>query len=313
MIYLLSLCIRGYMRLVWRFLLIAGAVLAGNCSAQASFLTLKAIQNNTLYQLSSGSNSASQQFSNGAGQDIVSGQTGAAGGNLDRRGLIQFDVSPSAGIPAGSTINSVQVVLQWESSAPGVGPTTLFDLYRVTASWGAGTSVVIHSNPGNPGGANGGNSTVGDASWFWSDLTRVLPNPLGNAGTPWATAGGDFVGNGVILGSPSASHTVPVAGSAAQPVTWGSTAGLVADVQGWVDGTFSNDGWIIKEQTEVGSTIVAFDSLNGAVVPQLLIDFTPPAPVPEPASLALLAAAATGFAGYRWRRARVRQAAAPST
>src|SRR6267378_4390410 len=66
------------------------------------------------------------------------GTTFQAGGRLrggSARSLLRFDLSGS--VPAGSTINSVTLTLS-VTATPGGGPSSVFDLRRVQASWGEG-------------------------------------------------------------------------------------------------------------------------------------------------------------------------------
>ena len=71
---------------------------------------------------------------------------------------------------------------------------------------------------------------------------------------------------------------------------------MVADVQSWVDGTAPNDGWELISDLETSPTsFLGFWSKDGAaandnpaIAPSLSITYT--LPVPEPASLMLLAA-----------------------
>lgn len=100
-----------------------------------------------------------------------------------------------------------------------------------------------------------------------------------NPATPWTTPGGDFVGTAsaseVVNGT-----TIP------SPYSWGSTAAMVADVQGWLDDPSTNFGWILKNEDEADATdFRAFLSREAADHnPQLVVTFTP---VPEPSTIIL--------------------------
>lgn len=87
--------------------------------ASANVITLPAQQDNTLF-------SESNTLSNGMGDYFFAGITAQG---ATRRALIQFDVSA---VPAGSTINSVQLVLTMSMAI--VGPENV-DLHRALASW----------------------------------------------------------------------------------------------------------------------------------------------------------------------------------
>ncbi|MDX1388559.1 MAG: hypothetical protein R3344_05190, partial [Acidobacteriota bacterium] len=110
----------------------------------------------------------------------------------------------------------------------------------------------------------GGPSAAGDATWihtFWDTSF-------------WAAAGGDFVAGA------SASTTVDQNG----PYTWGSTAGMVADVQSWLDNPGNNFGWIVlgDESTAPLPSAKRFDSReNAATAPVLTVNFTEDGPPPE--------------------------------
>src|SRR5678815_4895779 len=88
-------------------------------------------------------------------------------------------------------------------------------LYRVTESWGEGTSVAT----GN--GDAGASPTTGDATW----IHRFYP------GTNWTPAGGSFVG--------AASATMSVTGAGFYAWT---SATLAADIQTWIDNPSASSG-----------------------------------------------------------------------
>jgi hypothetical protein len=184
--------------------------------------------------------------SNGAGTGMFVGQTNFDG---ERRGLIAFDLSS---IPAGSTISAATLTLTTDR---GAGASITIDLHRLTSNWGEGSSAVI-----GPGG-QGAPASVGDATWSAS----FYP------GTLWGAPGGDFVAIS------SASAVLTALGS----TSWAS-AGLVADVQAWVDAPASNFGWILKGSPDTfPSTTRRFltreNPTNG---PSLSVTFTPPETCP---------------------------------
>lgn len=210
--------------------------------ASANVITLQAQKDNTLF-------SESNALSNGAGDYIFSGITGMA---ATRRALIQFDVA--AAVPAGSTINNVQLVLTMSMTISG--PVDV-ELHRALASWGEGTS----DAPGMEG--MGDTATAGDATW--SD--RFFGT------SQWSVPGGDF--------APAVSSTVSVDANGAY--RWPSTTNLIADVQGWLSSPSTNAGWLVRNADEITiATAKRFNSRTNPTAsqrPMLIVDFTPPAPV----------------------------------
>src|SRR4051812_25263197 len=80
-------------------------------------------------------------FQNTSSNSLGGGQAVFAGTNAQtapRRGLIQFDVAGA--IPAGSTINSVQLTLFLNSAGGGGAGGPTIHLYRLAADWGEGTA-----------------------------------------------------------------------------------------------------------------------------------------------------------------------------
>jgi len=219
-----------------------GALLLLSALASADVLMLAPDKDNTLYEEAGGT------LSNGAGDWVFSGNI-AVGGL--RRALVHFDVS---GIPAGSTINSVELRLRMDRTIAGA---QMVGVHEVLADWGEGDSDAF--------GEEGTGTASADCDATWIDAFYA-----GGAcsGSLWSTAGGDF--------DPTASATTSVAGSA--KYTWGSSAGLVADVQGWVDTPGTNFGWVLVHVNEVTTTTAKrYSSREGFSPPELEIDFTPPA------------------------------------
>ena len=81
---------------------------------------------------------------------------------------------------------------------------------------------------------------------------------------------------------------------------FGSSPGLVANVQQWVNNPGSNFGLLIRGDESVTGTAMRYDSrASAALGPLLSVDFTA---VPEPSSMILLAMAAGGSYVARRRR-----------
>ena len=199
-------------------------ILAPQLSRAQTTVDLPATQDNTLYESGTGN------LSNGAGAHFFVGQT--SGGAI-RRGLVSFDVAGQ--VPAGATIQTVTLTLNMSRSVSGGQDVSL---HRVTADWGEGTSDAA----GQEGG--GTSAASGDATW----LHRMFNTDL------WTSPGGDF--------DPTASATQSVAGLGSY--TWGSSSGMVADVQAWLDNPSANFGWLLMGNEDVLATAKRFDSRENA-------------------------------------------------
>ena len=201
-------------------LLLVAALLAWGpaWSAQA---TLQPVKDNTLYEPVT--QDGFEDKSDGAGPTMFVGKVKDADADPGpgtrpavRRGVLAFDIASN--IPAGSTINSVQLTLYVDK----VAVTTSYNvgLHRLLANWGEGTS-----NTGNSQQGRGEAPTPNDATWHHT----FYPSQF------WAIPGGDY--------SPTASVTRTVGNTGFY--TWGSNSGLVGDVQFWVNNPSQNYGWII--------------------------------------------------------------------
>ena len=210
--------------------------LAASQGAAADTLTVNPTADNTLYFSGSGS------LSNGAGSGMF---VGVAGNGGSRRAVVRFDVAGQ--IPAGSTINSVELTLLVTTSASFVPEAVT--VHRLNSDWGEGTSVA------GSGQGGGGSAATGDATW----IHTFFPN------SNWTTAGGDFV--------PTPSTQTMVTGSGAQVF---SGAGMVADVQAWVDGTADDFGWLLRDDESGVSARRYGTRENSNAMPVLVVDFDPP-------------------------------------
>ncbi len=213
-------------------------------TALADTLTVAPVADCTLIDTVDDSQSA-----NGTGPFIICGRVGLTGGGTLRRGALRFDLSA---IPPGSTIGDVSV--QLTAAASISGPETC-SLYALLSDWGEGTAF-------DPGGA-GVPPEAGGATWDYAFWPTTL----------WPTPGGSF--------SAVASGSVLVDGTG--PMVIATTPQLVADVQGWVDASATNFGWVLRgNETDLFSTkkIESREAEEPANRPQLTVTFTPPAPVP---------------------------------
>ncbi|HZS38122.1 MAG TPA: DNRLRE domain-containing protein [Polyangia bacterium] len=199
---------------------IAG-ILSSTGAAYATTATFHPTKDNTLCESSTGA------LSNALG-DLYVGRTGQASGSK-RRAVMHFDVSS---IPSNATITSVTLTLYLDLVADGSDRTCT--LHRLTDDWGEGTSF-------SSGGMCAA-STTNDATWIHEFYSS----------TDWTSAGGDY--------SATASASASCGDTTGQTYTWGSTAQLVADVQAWVSGTESNDGWIMIGDESLGGTARRYSS-----------------------------------------------------
>lgn len=227
-----------------RFAAAAVCALLGSVpAALAEVVTLAPAKDNTLYQSATGS------LSNGAGQHFFVGRTDAISAGAIRRAVIAFDVAAS--IPAGAVVTRVDLTLNMSRTIALLQPVSL---HRLLADWGEGTSDATFEEGG------GAAATPGDATWihrFFSS-TNLWTGP---------GAAGDFVT------APSTTVQVGAIGA----YTFLSTAGMVADAQGWVENPATNFGWILIGNEASISTTKRFDSRENplaSVRPMLTIEFS---------------------------------------
>jgi len=218
--------------------------------------SLAAQQDNTIYDRET----EAGEWSAGNFGHLFSGWTlenSDRGGHasLERRALIKFDVAGF--VASGATVDSAVLHLTVTRSHHSAGP-RWFKLHRVTAGWGEGAS-----SPSNQGGG-GAQALPPDATWFH----RYYPDTL------WTNPGGDFVA------APSGSSLVDVPG---WRYRWGTTDGMTADVQLWLDNPDTNFGWIIVGEVPVVPLIVpttkrfaSRENLDAAARPTLQVYYTKP-------------------------------------
>lgn len=233
-------------RIFTYFILLISFSVSIAAPAQTTIM-LPASADNTIF-------SDNTQNSNGSGDNFTAGKTN--GGSI-RRALIKFDLSS---IPPGSGITSVSLRLVMNKSRTG---TDNISVYRMTKDWGEGAS-----NAGNTDG-QGVPAQVLDATWLcgmFDGAASCAPSAT------WASAGGDFVA------SASATTTIPNSPAA---YTW-SGATMVADVQGWVNNSITNFGWILRTNEASNQTANRFSSRTNPTAPdqpQLSVTYTAAAPV----------------------------------
>ena len=216
----------------------------GPSLAIADIININPIKDNTLYEY----DPADGDHSNALGFHFFTGKTGM--GEL-RRGVLAFDIAGT--IPAGSTI--LGVTLSMNMSRTPVSTAYTIELHKLLADWGEGTSQAS----GEEG--DGAPATPNDATWRHRFYDTIF----------WSAQGGDF------SATVSASQSVGVVG----PYTW-SSAQMVADVQGWLDNSVSNFGWLVLGDEKPILTAKRFDTRESASPPVLTIQYRPPGPRPTP-------------------------------
>ena len=257
--------------------------------ARADVIVLPELQAATLF----GASAANNNSSSGPGIFV-----GSDGGGNPKRGLIEFNIAGS--LPSNATITSASLSLVLgQVAGSGAGnagdqtPRTI-RLFDVTTNWAGGTNGVSTPNPPGSfpsfsGTGQGFAPNTGDVTWNFSKFNTI----------PWVTPGG----GGDFSSTESADTLVT---NALGTYTWGSTPQMVSDVQGWLDGTLPNFGWLLKNDSEaVPTSFRAFDTtLNPELAPKLTITFDVPAAIPEPSTLGLTALGALAILSLRRRRNR---------
>lgn len=215
-------------------LVLAGMITLGaTADALSASATLTPSKDATIF------GDGSANLTDGAGAYLLAGRSGE---RRVLRSLVAFDFAGR--IPAGATITEVRLSLAINTP---LNRANTVRLHRLLADWGEGTVVAPM------GGGGGALATTGSVTWN---------HRFFNAST-WSTPGGDFSG--------SASASAAIAGQSGTAVF--SSAGLVADVQAWVDNPGSNFGWILVAQNEDGPA-VRFASRQGSPAPLLTVEYT---------------------------------------
>jgi len=187
--------------------------------------------------------SESGDLSNGSGEYTFAGKI--ALGDL-RRALYAFDVAGA--VPADATIDNVTLTLNMSRTIVGAIDCAL---HRVQSDWGEGAS----DAPGEEG--TGVQAQTGDATWQHTFYDTDF----------WGTAGGDF----------DASASAVTSVSDVGFYNW-SSAGMTADVQGWLDFPSTSHGWIVICDEDIWPSAKRFDSkenANSMTRPVLSIEYTP--------------------------------------
>jgi hypothetical protein len=260
-------------------LAIAGVATFAGAATASTVVGLAAERDAAIFGTAAGATTAN---ASGKGPALFAG---ADGSSNRKRSLVAFDVSS---IPTGATVETVTMTLylaQVAGSGGGSGgggsfPNRTIRLYALQQNWTEGTS-------GSPTSASVGGSgqgypiVPGDVTWDYAT----------SATTPW-NAGGPNLHGGNFAAAESAAPTFTTFTTLNAPFAW-SSAGMIADVQAWVNGSKPNYGWLLKSDLEDGATsFLGFWSREGAaangnlgIAPSLSVTYS----VPEPAGLCLLA------------------------
>jgi hypothetical protein len=231
-----------------RLLALAGLLPAG-APAIADQISLAPSKDATIYYDLAGATA------NGAGDYLFAGNNG---NTEPRRTLIRFDLS---GIPAGSTIQQVTLNLTMSRAAGNDGSLRSVSLSRLTKDWSEGRS----DAPDEEGAGTA--ALPGDSTWLHTYYNTAF----------WNTPGGDFV--------VATSASLPISETNPQACTFGPSAGLVSDVQGWVNDPSSNFGWIMLGDESTFATARRFNSRtnpDASTRPSLEVTYAPPAPACYP-------------------------------
>jgi hypothetical protein len=192
------------------------------------------------------------------------------------RGLFEFDIAGN--VPAQATITSVTLTFEVTGQPKDGYNASFFDLNRMLSTWGEGTGMGTTKSPGI-----GAPATTGEATW--NDRFFGLNEP-------WAAPGGAAGVDYAV--TPSTSQVIY--NVATSPYTFGSSPGMVADVQLWLNHPDQNNGWMLLTESEANNfTARRFASREDAVrAPFLTIDYQLAA-VPEPAVGALFCVGGIGL------------------
>ncbi len=186
-------------------------------AARADVVALDAVQDGTLFE-------PFDDRANGAGEEFFVGHTNDG---TKRRGVIAFDLSS---VPVGSTVTSVVLTLRMSRTQAGFTDVTL---HRMLVDWGEGNSCALGVEDCEQGG-NAGAAKQDDVTWehsFFNEADKESSIFWSNPG-----AFGDFAG---------VSATQSVGGNGFYDWDSASDAAQISDVQGWVDKSATNFGWIV--------------------------------------------------------------------
>lgn len=199
-------------------------------------VSIPAVKDNTIY-------ASSTSNSNGGGEYMAIGTTNSFSA---RRGLIAFDLGSA--VDPGSIITNAALHMYVSLTSPLPGPFS-HELHKLLENWGEGIADAgLGAGIGTP-------ASPGDATWQ-SNFEQI---------STWTYPGGTFVS--------TASAATPVGGTGSY--TW-TGAGLIADIQDWVNHPAVNFGWLAKSTETAAGQARRYDSREGNNPPSLDIDFQSP-------------------------------------
>ena len=199
---------------------------------------------------------------NGASDSIFAGVDGQDG---TMRGLLRFEMPTAL---QGATVTAVQLTMTLRALGQGgPGPDVMLGLQAVTEAWAQGNAVGASRMTYTVGEAC--SATVSGATWNDADC-------VGGSGTPWMVPGATV--------APTMSGQADATGLAVDlPLVWDSAAagnaGMLADVQSWIDGPGGNHGWRLTrsdENTSAAAKRFYSSEAGGTTVPTLAIGYTHP-------------------------------------
>lgn len=195
------------------------------------------------------------------------------------RAMFRFDLSalPSGAVVTGAAV-SLTVTTRPDPDQHGGPVNSDFSLHRMFVSWGEGTGSNATGSGAQPGNATWNERHFGSTAWA----------------SPGALIGVDY--------AETASATTFVSGVGGY--LWGSSAGLVDDVQAWQLDPAANFGFILVSQNEAalgtGRRFGSKEQPGGLIAPaQLIVTYSL---VPEPTVAGLWFIGLTGLVFLRGRR-----------
>jgi hypothetical protein len=198
---------------------------------------------------------------NGASPSIFTGVDGVGG---VMRGLVQFAIP---GALQGATVTGVRLSMTVQALGNGTaGPGATLSLQAVSEAWVQGNGI----------GDAMATYTVGQAcSDTVTGATWNQPSCASGTTATWSTPGGTVAAT--VSGQANSTGVALEA-----PVVWDSAAagnaGMISDVQSWIDTPSGNHGWRIAagdETTHMAAQRFYATEAGGATVPTLTITYTP--------------------------------------